>query len=140
MAIELTELGTLTLTLQRPIQMKDTPSGTRFLVDITDAVFKGERFNATKAPIAAADLATYTEDGSLTLDCRLTLETDDGAHLLVTYAGRGDLSEDPRGAPRYSAMIFQTGDERYRWLNKILTVAKGTPDGATLTYEVYQVS
>lgn len=140
MTIELKELGTMTLTLQRPIQMKDTPTGTRFLVDITDAVFDGQRLKAKKALVGAADWATYTADGSLTLDCRLTLETEDGAHIYLTYAGRGDLSENPRGAHRYAAMVFQTGDERYAWLNKILTVAKGTPDGATMTYEVFEVA
>jgi hypothetical protein len=36
--------------------------------------------------------------------------------------------------------VFETGDERYLWLNGIQAVAKGVRDGATLTYEMYQLA
>jgi hypothetical protein len=35
--------------------------------------------------------------------------------------------------------VAVTGDDRYRRLNKIQAVAKGTLDGGTLTYEMYEL-
>jgi hypothetical protein len=70
----------------------------------------------------------------------MTMQTDDGATLLVTYRGRllldtGDI---------YSAPLFETGDERYQWLNRIQAVGKGRieadDDGAqTVVYEVFEL-
>jgi hypothetical protein len=42
-------------------------------------------------------------------------------------------------APVYTAPRFETGDERYAWLNRVQAVAKGELDGTTLTYEVFEV-
>ncbi len=42
-------------------------------------------------------------------------------------------------APIDTAPRFDTGDERYGWLNKIQAVANGSLDGTTLTYEVYEL-
>jgi hypothetical protein len=39
----------------------------------------------------------------------------------------------------YAAPLFETGDERYAWLNRIQAVAKGTLDGPTLTYEIAEM-
>jgi hypothetical protein len=41
-------------------------------------------------------------------------------------------------APIYAAPLYDTGGERYAWRNKIQAVAKGTLDGQTLTYEIYE--
>ena len=35
--------------------------------------------------------------------------------------------------------LFETGDDRYRWLNRVQAVAKGVLDGLALTYEVCEV-
>jgi hypothetical protein len=39
----------------------------------------------------------------------------------------------------YAAPRFETGDERYAWLNKVQAIGKGRLDGTTLTYEWYEV-
>ncbi len=46
--------------------------------------------------------------------------------------GRRDFSQG-MDAPIYTAPKFETGDDRYAWLNKIQAVAKGIVDGSTLT-------
>jgi Protein of unknown function (DUF3237) len=69
---------------------------------------------------------------------RALVETDDGALVFIQYNGRVDVSR--RGAaPVYSAPRFETGDDRYRWLNRVQAVGKGTFDGRTLRYELYEV-
>jgi hypothetical protein len=43
------------------------------------------------------------------------------------------------GAPVYTTPRFDTGDDRYRWLNRLQAVAKGSFDGTTLAYDVYEL-
>ena len=59
------------------------------------------------------DWVTSRPDGSALLDVRLLLETDDGAVILMQY--KGILTEG--GARLRTAPLFETGDERYAWLN-----------------------
>jgi hypothetical protein len=74
-------------------------------------------------------------DGSLLLDVRLVLETDDGAAIYMTYRG---VAKDGAAWIR-TAPQFETGDERYAWLNSVQAVATGQSGGTSVTYEVYQL-
>ena len=49
-------------------------------------------------------------------------ETDDGAYIYVEYGGRADMAT----GLIVTAPTFQTGDERYAWLNRIWRVAPTT--------------
>ncbi len=136
MTIELVPLGTMTFTLSEPMFMNDTPRGTRVIVEVSNGTLVGDRINARQRGTAAADWLTVDAQGLGTLDVRGVLETDDGALVYVTYSGRIDMGA---GTGPITAPLFDTGDERYRWLAKIQAVAKGVIDGSTLTYEVYEV-
>ena len=39
----------------------------------------------------------------------------------------------------YAAPTFQTGDERYAWLNNLVAVGKGKTDQKSLTYELHEL-
>ena len=43
------------------------------------------------------------------------------------------------GAPVYACVQFETGHERYGWLNRVQAVAKGALEGNIVTYEVYEL-
>jgi hypothetical protein len=137
MPIELVPLATATLDLEEPIMLPNTPLGTRAIVEVRNAVYTGERLNAKQTGIAA-DWLHIGSDGSGAVDIRLTLQTHDGAPVYVTYQGRIDVSGGLGAAPLYTSPLFETGDERYAWLNKIQAVAKDTLDGLRLTYEIYE--
>jgi len=75
--------------------------------------------------------------GAIRLDVRLLLETDDGAHIYMSYNGVGELSKDNldalgRGeiltdktiAYFVTAPTFQTSSEKHGWLNKVQAVGK----------------
>ncbi len=79
------------------------------------------------------------------------MQTNDGALILVTYHGVLDVSPDVtqrvfggedvspseyyfRTTPR-----FETGDERYAWLNKTITVATGCFGAGWVGYRVFSV-
>lgn len=139
MAIELIPLGTADVGIS-PIMLPETPSGTRVVVEITSVDCRGERLRAKLKGVAAADWAVVSPTGIGLMDVRLTLETDDGALIYVSYNGRVDLSGGLDGATAYTAPRFETGDERYAWLNKIQAVAKGVINGGVLRYELYELS
>jgi hypothetical protein len=139
MAIELIPLGTADVGIS-PIMIPGTPSGTRVVVEITSVDCRGERLRAKLKGVAAADWAVVSPVGIGLMDVRLTLETDDGALIYVSYNGRVDLSGGLDGATAYTAPRFETGDERYAWLNKIQAVAKGVINDGVLRYELYELS
>jgi hypothetical protein len=139
MAIELVPLATATATLAEPITLPNTPAGTRAIFEIRDYRFEGARFTARQRGAAAADWFAVGPDGTGTLDVRVTLETHDGGLVLLHYGGRADAARALGGGPLYVALQFDTGDERYAWLNRIVAVAKGKVSGNLVTYEVYEV-
>jgi hypothetical protein len=132
MALELVPLCTLTVNLAPTINV----SPTLVIGEVTGARAEGERLNGSLKGAAAADWLQVSPDGYGTLDVKVTLETDDGAIVHATYSGR--LLFDTMTV--YAAPLFNTGDERYAWLNRIQAVSKGTfqPDG-TLIYEMYEL-
>lgn len=137
MSIELVPLGTMTLKVGTPLFLADTPRGTRVIVELSECTLVGDRINAHQKGTAAGEWLNLDANGLGTVDVRFVLETDDGALILVQYNGRIDT----RGGSRpVSAPLFDTGDERYRWLAQLQAVGKGVLDGDTLTYEVYEVA
>jgi hypothetical protein len=136
MTIELVPLCDAVMTLREPVMIADSPLGTRMIFEVASATVTGDRLQATlRNEAASADWVTVGPNGVCTLDVRLTLETHDGAVILSTYRGRTTIAS----GIVYSAPIYDTGDDRYQWLNAIQAVAKGTLDGNLLTYEIYEV-
>jgi uncharacterized protein DUF3237 len=137
-SLELVPLCTMAFELADPFVLPNTPAGTRVIVEVKDLRVEGERLRGTMRGSAAADWLTIGPDGTGSIDVRATMETHDGALVFVQYQGRRDFSQG-MDAPVYTAPRFETGDDRYAWINKVQAVAKGTMDGATLTYEVYEL-
>ena len=106
--------------------------------------------------MSGGDWAIVRPDGSGVLDVRLSLRTTDGAIILMTYSGRMVASEqdfdyaldfgkpdDPEGASRYyfrTNPVFETGSERYAWLNHLICVGKGRTGDGGVIYEVFKVN
>jgi hypothetical protein len=138
MTLELVPLATMTATFSETFVLEGTPAGGRYIFEVGTVAVEGERVRATLKGRAAADWLVVGPDGTGTLDVRALLETDDGALVYAQYNGRVDLTAGA-GAPVYATPRFETGDERYRWLNKIQAVGKGAFDGKTLVYELYEL-
>jgi Protein of unknown function (DUF3237) len=141
MAIELVPLCTLRIQLKPPIAAGAGPTGTRLIVELVSAQVKGDRLRGEMLGAAAADWMIIGPEGTGTVDVRATLQTDDGAVIFVQYNGRLDTSRGwqfPMTA--YVAPRFETGDERYAWLNRIQAVGKGVLyEDLLLDYEWYEV-
>lgn len=138
MSLELVPLGTMVAELRPPKMLAGTPAGTRMVYEVAAGKIDGERLRASLQGRAAADWMLLGPDGTGTLDVRALVETHDGALIYVHYSGRVDLSAGP-DLVLYATPQFDTGDDRYRWLNRVQAVAKGRLDGLTLTYELYEL-
>ncbi len=141
-ALPVEHIGTLTAAtneVERPL-VKNGPAGTRSVATVTGASFVGPKIKAEMVPgVAAGDWLTVRADGSFSLDVRLSLRTDDGADIFMHYVGIGTRGEDGNAKIRTSPR-FETGDERYSWLNSAMCVALGHTDDQGVVYEIYQVS
>jgi hypothetical protein len=135
-----------------PIQeIGATPAGSRRVVPVSGGRFEGERVRGVILPHAGSDWLLERADGSFQQDVRLTLATDDGALVLMSYRGvrRGSAEVSARlargeavGPSEYylrTAPFFETSAPKYLWLNTIVSVGLGErlPNGAA--YEVFEV-
>jgi hypothetical protein len=136
-SVELVPLATMVAELAAPFMLAETPVGNRIIFEVVSGTVEGERINAKMKGNAAADWLAVGPDNTGTIDVRVLMETDDGALVFIQYQGRVD-SNSPSG-PIYIAPKFETGDDRYRWLNRVQAVGKGFFDGTTITYELYEV-
>lgn len=140
--LELIPLCTMVVEVASPLAVGNGPAGARSVSDIHAVTVEGEKLNGTLAGAAAADW--MVRSGAIgIIDVRMTVRTADDALIYVQYGGRLDLSNPAAGITAYVAPVFETGDERYAWLNAIQAVGKGrlsVKDGAArIDYEFYEV-
>jgi len=93
--------------------------------------------------------------GSLRVDARMSIATDDGAQIHVQYGGviaiaPADFARMAAGETLtaiemhfITAPLFQTGDDRYAWLNRTQAVGKAVAlkggEGGYVRYELFAV-
>jgi Protein of unknown function (DUF3237) len=129
-----------------------SPWGTREYWEMSQATLEGKRISATLA-MPGGDWMGVSEDGFWRPDVRVQFKTDDGAVILMRYTGLVEPTDAfRRGAEEdretswddhymRMAVTFETGDDRYRWLNESLFVARGRLLGTgKVEYTVYRVT
>jgi hypothetical protein len=134
-----THLFDLAVELEPRIDLGPGPLGQRVFDRVRSGTFAGPRLRGEVLP-GSADPLLRGADGIAAIDARAVLRTDDGAHILMSYAGRivipadvvpqiADVANWHRIDPaRYyirCAPVFETGDPRYTWLNGIVAVGQG---------------
>jgi hypothetical protein len=134
----LERMGVLHVQLGDMVEVGGGPKGPRVIVDVVSIDLQSDKITASLATNDAADWLTIADDGKLAcLDVRFTLKTDDGAFIFVEYQGRGDMEAGLIAA----APTFQTGSEKYAWLNNIQAILAGNVNLETgaLVYNLYEV-
>jgi Protein of unknown function (DUF3237) len=97
-----------------------TQQGTLTIFPVIGGSFEGDRLRG-KVLAGGGDWVTAHADGTFTLDLRVTLETDDGSLIHMTFTGiRDDAHHYFRTVPR-----FETGAPKYAFLNRLLAVGFG---------------
>jgi hypothetical protein len=127
-----------------------TPYGERRVINILGGRVEGPRLNGRILP-GGADWQIVRPDGAADIQARYTIETDAGARILVDSEGlrhgppevierlaRGD-AVDPALYYFRTVMRFETSDPAVDWLNRILGLARGARDKATVRLDVHEV-
>lgn len=121
-----------------PMVVQPGPHGDRVIVAVTGGTFTGPKLKGKVLAGPGAEWATLRPDGSLKADVRLVLETEDEALILMNYNGIVCPGEDGTFSIR-TAPLFETGDRRYSWLNKVQAVGIGASHEMGVLYDVYQI-
>ena len=138
------------ITLAAPQELGDTPQGRRRIINITGGRFSGERLSGRVLP-GGADWQIIRPDGVADLDARYTLETNDGALIYVHNHGyrhgppevlkklSSGENVDPSLYYMRTTPLFETGDARYAWLNRIVCVGTGARRPNSVELEIFEV-
>lgn len=132
----------------------DAGHGDRSTVIFKGGRFEGPKLRGTILP-GGGDWETIQDhDGdqqTAHLDTRYNLLTHDGVYIFLkttgTRTGKKEIlealgEEDKHTPDEYRMRLnltFESGDERYRWLNSIVAVASSARDGTRVIYDAYQV-
>lgn len=134
----------------QPVQMLTTPRGRRLMYVVKHGEIRGPRVNGVFLP-GGGDWITVGADRVAHLDVRATAETDDGELIYVTNTGRALLDEAVSARLFKGEMIrwdemfarssplFETGAEKYAWLNSTVTVAINEFSMNQVNYRIYAV-
>src|SRR3954447_25981521 len=135
------------------LNIGDGPFGRRILFGASGGSFEGPKLQGKVLP-GGGDWALFRPDGTMTLDVRLTLQMQDGALVHMTYGGRLVVPSDLRAdmtdekiryqvdPARYyfrTNPLFETGAERYAWLNDIVCIGSGYLIEGGIAYSVFEV-
>jgi hypothetical protein len=136
--------------LAPPQELGDTPQGRRRIINIAGGSFRGERLSG-RVLAGGADWQVIRSDGVADLDARYTLETEDGALIYVRNHGYrhgpADVLEklssgqevDPSLYYMRTTPLFETGDARYAWLNRLICVGTGARRKASVHLEIFEI-
>lgn len=139
------------LTVDAPRDVGETPRGARRIVAVTGGRFEGPQLRGTVEPAPGGDWLLTRADGVTELDVRVTLRTDDGAAIYMTYRGVRDAAPeiaarlaagevvDPSSYYFRTAPVFETASEKYTWLNRILAIGVGDRRPTGPMYRVYRI-
>lgn len=138
---------TATIGANRPVGAG--PYGTRAIAEVTGGSFEGPRLKG-RIRTPGADWVLIDATGHGRIDVRALFETDDGANIYVTYTGVLQLTEaisaalagtgETQFGDNYfvTQVRFETGDERYAWLNHVVAVGEGRLLAGQVQYRVYR--
>lgn len=127
--------------------------GIRSISDVTGGTFEGPRLKGTILPSGGDWVIVNPALGILNLDVRASLQTDDGAVIFAQYKGRIALAPekfatlfDPSTGPMdpedyyfRTAPTFETGSEKYAWINAIQAVGVGRITDGGVAYEIHEI-
>ena len=128
----------------------ETPYGSRRIFRFDSGKFEGPKLKGTVLP-GGGGTALTRHDDVMEIEARLTLVTDDNEKIYVTWKGlrhgpkevidrvnRGE-TVDPGTYYFRTTPYFETGSQKYAWLNRICSIATGSRNASGRTIQVFQV-
>lgn len=150
--IETRPLFAMKLTVEPPSDLGVTPFGQRRVVVVSGGEFESDRPELNGRVLSGgSDWLTFRDNGVVTLDVRLVLETASGETIGMTYRGfrhgpdavmarlaKGE-AVDPSAYYFRAAPRFETASPRLDWLNHMVAVATGHRYTHGPVYSVFEV-
>jgi Protein of unknown function (DUF3237) len=138
--MELRPIGTLTIQTDPDglFMLGETSVGKRIIQEFKSVRFEGERLRGEMTGRAGADWLTIDDEGHATMDIKVVLLTDDGAHVFVTLDGKAYWPRLGQG-PVYSSARLESGDERYSWVNHLPLVSKGELAEGVVAHQIFEL-
>jgi hypothetical protein len=111
--------------------------GTRTIVSVTGGTFEGPKLKGTVLP-PGADYVMAITPTFRKLDVRTIFLTDDNQKIYFTYGG---VLSTPASGERYwrTTPMFETGAEKYKWLNEIVCVGVPFEVPNRVSYRVFRI-
>jgi hypothetical protein len=109
----------------------------RVIVPVSGGTFEGPKLKGTIVG-PGGDWIVRRTDGSMALDVRLVLQTDDAQKISMTWRG---ISYTPPGGTQYARILplFETGAATYDWLNHLVAVGVNRPMPGKVAYRIYRI-
>ncbi|PYN49609.1 MAG: DUF3237 domain-containing protein [Candidatus Rokuibacteriota bacterium] len=137
--------------LETPQRIGATPHGTRLVVYVKGGAVEGPNLRGKVLP-GGGDWLLVRPDGATEFDVRGTLESDDGHVFYVQHRGimhapppilqrlqQGERDLDPSLYYFRITPTFETGSEKYAWLNHLVSVGVGRRTPTGLSYRIYAI-
>lgn len=136
------------VTVDKPLVIGESSHGLRRVVPITGGTFAGPSIKGKVLP-GGADWQYVRPDGVLEVLAKYTLQTDDGALIMITNTGmrhappavmerltKGEMVPGSEYYFRTSAQFEAPAGSKYEWLNRALFigVAERHPDAAVIRF------
>ncbi|MEM6708989.1 MAG: DUF3237 domain-containing protein [Pseudomonadota bacterium] len=146
--MRLTPLFEIRATLIRNDLIGNFGRGTRAVAVVGDGSFEGASLRGTVLT-PGADWVVVGDQGHAQIDVRLILQTDDDAMIYMTYTGvleQNDAFQQAAAGAEASdfgdfyfvtQIRFETGDDRYSWLNHRAAVGEGRLLPGGVEYRVF---
>ena len=110
-------------------------AGHTSIAPVTGGSFSGARLQGT-VHAGGADWITQVS-GHSSLDVRITLETNDGAIIYMTY--KGVVARSDAGLYWRVTPVFNTASEKYDWLNHAVFVGKSKLVEGKVAYDIFEI-
>jgi Protein of unknown function (DUF3237) len=130
-------LYSISLSIDKPYDMGQTPYGTRIAYPIKGGTFEGPKMKGTVKAVGE-DWLLKVDELTNKLDVRLVLETEDGSLISCHYTGINHKNPDGTSYWRITPS-YETNSLKYNWLNYIVAIGKGSFVSGSVTYEVYAI-
>ena len=135
--------------LRAPLAVGRGPYGTRQIFEVVGGTFEGPKLRGKLLP-CGGDWFLVSDDGVGRLDVRATLQTHDDALIYATYGGVLELNDRVVAATSgqreaeygdgsfFTQPRFETGDERYAWINRVVALGEGKVGLNRVAYRIHR--
>ena len=134
----------------RGLEAGTMAKGFRRMIPIVGGTFEGPGINGHIIP-GGYDFQLLRNDGVTEIDARYVLQTDDGALITIVNLGlrhgpphvmqqmADGMEVDPSLYYFRSVPMFETGSEKYKWLNSKVFIANGVRKPEEVIISVFKI-